>query len=265
MTKASDNLFPSVLFDEQGSDPSGLSAGTWRVYAKAGGIYIVDDADAVTGPLGTGGSGAVATDPIWDAAGDLAVGTGADTAAKLTKGNAGGYLAMGNGAVIWNAGTSFPGSKATGDRYWRTDLGLEFYWDGTRWVTTTLFEAPITPTSMTALVATTTLAAYQALDNPLSYWVESFFVATNVGSGTPSTQYWTIGLYKSTAAAATTLLGSGVSTQNDTYAQWNIKRETIGAAVDPSAHPLLRVDVTKVSTPGLLTWRPGYRFRLIAT
>lgn len=33
--------------------------------------------------IGTG-SGAVATDTIWDAAGDLAVGTGADTAAKLT-------------------------------------------------------------------------------------------------------------------------------------------------------------------------------------
>jgi hypothetical protein len=35
-----------------------------------------------------GGSGAVATDTIWDAAGDLAVGTGADTAAKLTMGSA---------------------------------------------------------------------------------------------------------------------------------------------------------------------------------
>lgn len=33
-----------------------------------------------------GGSGAVATDTIWDAKGDLAVGTGADTAAKLTVG-----------------------------------------------------------------------------------------------------------------------------------------------------------------------------------
>ncbi len=31
----------------------------------------------------TGGGGSVATDTIWDAAGDLAVGTGADTAAKL--------------------------------------------------------------------------------------------------------------------------------------------------------------------------------------
>jgi hypothetical protein len=33
-----------------------------------------------------GGSGSVATDPIWDAKGDLAVGTGADTAARLAVG-----------------------------------------------------------------------------------------------------------------------------------------------------------------------------------
>ena len=35
----------------------------------------------------TPATGAVATDPIWDAAGDLAVGSGADTAVKLSKGS----------------------------------------------------------------------------------------------------------------------------------------------------------------------------------
>lgn len=36
----------------------------------------------------SGGSGAVATDTIWDAAGDLVVGTGSNTAARLAKGTA---------------------------------------------------------------------------------------------------------------------------------------------------------------------------------
>jgi hypothetical protein len=40
-------------------------------------------------PDASSATGNVATDAIWDAAGDLAVGTGADTAAKLTKGAAG--------------------------------------------------------------------------------------------------------------------------------------------------------------------------------
>ena len=42
--------------------------------------------------LGAGGSGAVATDTIWDAKGDLAGGTGANTAAKLTVGSNGQVL-----------------------------------------------------------------------------------------------------------------------------------------------------------------------------
>jgi hypothetical protein len=62
-----------------------------------------------------------------------------DTGGGVGTGNAGAVYAMGNGAAIWNAGTSFPASKATNDRYWRTDLGMEFYWDGTRWVSTTVY------------------------------------------------------------------------------------------------------------------------------
>jgi len=45
----------------------------------------------------------VATDPIWAAAGDLAVGTGNDTAGVLTKGADGKVLTMVAGAVAWAA------------------------------------------------------------------------------------------------------------------------------------------------------------------
>lgn len=54
MTKGSDNEFPSVLFDEQGSAPTTPSTGFWRLYTKSDGLYIVDDAGTETGPLGTG-------------------------------------------------------------------------------------------------------------------------------------------------------------------------------------------------------------------
>jgi len=53
-------------------------------------------------PLAGGG---IATDPIWDAKGDLAVGTGPDTAAKLTVGANGKYLKADNGeatGLIWD-------------------------------------------------------------------------------------------------------------------------------------------------------------------
>jgi len=53
------------------------------------------------------GSGDVATDAIWDAKGDLAVGTGADTAAKLTAGANGLFLQTASGEATglqWAAG-----------------------------------------------------------------------------------------------------------------------------------------------------------------
>ncbi len=67
--------------------PATPAAGKLRVYAKTGpALAVKDDAGNET-VLGAGG-GSVATDAIWDATGDLAVGSGANTAAKLTMGSA---------------------------------------------------------------------------------------------------------------------------------------------------------------------------------
>lgn len=85
--KLSDNPSPSLLFLEH-VDPANPSAGYQRLFVDTDHIMkMVDSAGTVT-PL-TSSAGSVATDAIWDAAGDLAVGTGANTAAKLTKGAAG--------------------------------------------------------------------------------------------------------------------------------------------------------------------------------
>jgi len=51
MAKASDNEFPSVLFDEQASAPTTPASGFWRAYLKSDGFYIVDDVGTETGPL----------------------------------------------------------------------------------------------------------------------------------------------------------------------------------------------------------------------
>lgn len=51
MAKISEIEVPSLLLDEQGSDPTTPATGFWRFYAKATGIFHRDDAGAVTGPL----------------------------------------------------------------------------------------------------------------------------------------------------------------------------------------------------------------------
>jgi hypothetical protein len=62
-------------------------------------LWMLTDDDPLTWVSVGGAGGAVATDAIWDAAGDLAVGTGADTAAKLPIGTAGQHLVVNSGAT----------------------------------------------------------------------------------------------------------------------------------------------------------------------
>jgi len=89
MTKASDNPFPSLLVQEAANDGSdfGNPAADYRrlFLGEDGLLHLKDSAGTVTD---IGAATTVATDAIWDAAGDLAVGSGANTAAKLAIGAA---------------------------------------------------------------------------------------------------------------------------------------------------------------------------------
>src|SRR6187431_1140383 len=79
-----------------GSDFTNPDADYRRLFLGEDGLlHVKDSSGTVTDPF-TGG-GAVATDAIWDAAGDLAVGSGANTAAKLSIGAAGGKVSVING------------------------------------------------------------------------------------------------------------------------------------------------------------------------
>lgn len=67
-----------------GSDFTNPDADYRRLFlGEDGNLHLKDSSGTVTD---IGGSGSVATDAIWDAKGDLAAGTGANTAAKLTVG-----------------------------------------------------------------------------------------------------------------------------------------------------------------------------------
>ena len=83
------------------------TVGDWCWVLKNGVTYFA---------FGAGGSGSVATDTIWAAAGDLAVGTGNDTAGVLTKGTDAQVLTMVAGAVAWAAAAG-GGAMAT-DPLW---------------------------------------------------------------------------------------------------------------------------------------------------
>lgn len=82
----------------------GAPAGTFTTLKVTNGT-LTDNGDG-TATLATGaGGGDVATDPIFDAKGDLPVGTGADTAARLAAGSNGYFLTADSGEATglkWN-------------------------------------------------------------------------------------------------------------------------------------------------------------------
>lgn len=89
---------------QEASAPSTPASTKVVIYAKSDGLmYSKDDAGAETLMSSGAAAGGVATDPIWDAAGDLAVGTGANTAAKLSIGATNGMSLMRvSGAAAWS-------------------------------------------------------------------------------------------------------------------------------------------------------------------
>lgn len=89
----------------EGAAASTPAASRAVIYSKADGLmYSKDDAGVET-LMSSGSVGSVATDPIWDAAGDLAVGTGANTAARVAIGASGTYLQSNGTTAAWAVGT----------------------------------------------------------------------------------------------------------------------------------------------------------------
>jgi hypothetical protein len=233
-----------------------------RIVLSGSASTYLDGAGAFSTPAG---SGAVATDAIWDAAGDLAVGSGADTAARLAIGAAGGALSRVNGAVAWNSGTAFP-TAATGDRYLRTDApgGVrEWYYDGTRWLSEQIFEVPVAITVGQTVNAVISYFGWptSGLDIWAIEWRGSIFVSTT----NDGTKYWTVYVYKTdTGAANATIIGQ-VGTSAGAANTELASVATIGAVVDVSAWPAGYVYFVKTSTPGTGTPRGALRYRLIGT
>jgi hypothetical protein len=164
-----------------------------------------------------------------------------------------------------NSGTSFP-TAATGDRYWRSDLGQEFWYDGTRWRSTTTYmisaTAPdfttgstIQPTSANNALARCAISGGAFAVYVMSFWAGTYVVTTNNGSN-----YWTFGL---TANPSSTALGS-VSTAADSADTHTPHAATINAVVAATDADMVIVS-TKTGSPGNCYWGFNITFQRIAT
>jgi hypothetical protein len=249
-----------------GSDFTNPDADYRRLFLGEDGLLHVKDSSGTVTDIGAG-SGNVATDTIWNAAGDLAVGSGSDTAARLPL--AQGQLARVGGVLAYDSGTAFPGSPSTGDRYFRTNVGggLEFMYDGTRWVTAQLFamHAPALASPISVTGVTTTHMSAWGVAGPFSdLWLVEVIWMTNVDPTNTGAAYWNLDLYKRrTGGAADTSVASG-TTQSLTASQNNMVRTAIGALAGSTCAGFYGF-ATKVSTPSPLHAPFTLAYRGVAT
>lgn len=250
-----------VLFStgDHASRPSASAVGKGGLYSCTTHslVYQTDGSSWSTWAT-LGSSGTVATDAIWDAAGDLAVGSGSNTAAKLTLGAAGGAVSRVNGAVAWNSGTSFP-TAATGDRYWRTDLGEEYYYDGTRWLSTTVSRLALGTFQNISTSATVDMSV-EAADGDV--WLIAMYASFYTVTTLDGSKFWNLELFKYDAGSGTSL--GSVTNQSGAANTYIRKKLTIGALLGTGMDNL-NLSASKTSTPGNLYGGAHITYRTVAT
>jgi hypothetical protein len=130
VTAASDNVFPKLKFAE-GTAWATPASGFGVEYVKTDGLlYFKNDAGTEYDLTGTGSGANIVVF-------DEGVNKGTATAGiNVTGYGLSGTVTSGTAILALAGGTAFPGSPGTAERYFRTDLGMDFYYDGTRWLST---------------------------------------------------------------------------------------------------------------------------------
>ena len=147
-------------------------------------------------------------------------------------------------------GTSFPGSPAANDLFYRTDRDLLYFYDGTRWLTVNEYMLTIPMIGSDFSAASNVIARLAAGDGTTDWWLEkitafAFITTTNTGSA-----YWNIELHKVTTAGVDTMPAS-VNTSADAANTWLQKSASIGALLGVT-HSVLYLYATKTGSPGAL-------------
>ncbi len=174
--------------------------------------------------------------------------------------------ASSGGLALRFGGTAFPTAPGTGDLYFRTDLGMWFRYDGTRWVCTcrhallSIFDVGLSGAGLT----TCGRAAPPPLDGCSDIWLEriecSFFVSG--GTALSGTNKWVGVVTKQPAntTLATFNIDSGASSV------WRRSAAVdIDALLTASTQFELETGWTKTGTPGNLYAQWVLNYRLVAT
>lgn len=225
-------------------------------------VLTYDHASGTWGPeSGGGGGGSTFADNVFrvqdngDATKQIALeASGIATATTRT-------ITMPNADVsLTGNGTSFPASPPTGSRYFRTDLGMEFYYNGTRWLSTQRITIPISNTEHVAFpyAASVSVAHRATFGNDFDLWLEYWNCTSNVLTTNNGTNYWRSEMRKIDHNTGSSVLLVSFDTSADSTDLKN-KQITINAVLGTaSGYRSLYTTATKTLSPGDWRFTPGF-------
>jgi hypothetical protein len=167
-------------------------------------------------------------------------------------------------------GTAFPASPATNELYFRTDLGQEFYYDGTRWLSTALYSHLIEQAASTTTSISATSTWNQRVMRPLLrggsdiYMVqlECMFFVNSGGTALGASHKWVGTFHKADSANSLTTLIT-ININSGASSTWRVDLQSINALLGSFYE--LGIDWTKTGTPGSLVNHLMMTYRIVAT
>jgi len=203
------------------------------------------------------------------AAATLAINADGGDVTVNTSGNAG-ALALGTATKLKLGHTSFPGSPSTDDVFYRKDLGMWFFYNGTRWLTTQLFRADFVPAINHYNLAATQADAHQ-LPVPFDHggsdiWMEDivYVVWVSGGSALSGSIKWVGTTAKRDAAGGNTTIATATIDSGSINAFQ--ERTVVVDALLGSTYYNFMTTWTKTGGVGNLLYSPHYlTYRIVAT
>ena len=158
-------------------------------------------------------------------------------------------------------GTSFPGSPATNSRFYRTDRRIEYFYDGTRWLSTQIFILQFDAQQVNPPI---TASTSRFTVNP--WWgVYDIYVERGVVSSTFSTStaanYFSF-TFKRWDAAAITNISSTISGQNNVINTAVVQTTTINTVVT-SANELFELRADETGGSSMTNFTGCLQYRLV--
>jgi len=172
------------------------------------------------------------------------------------------------GTSYWlDKGSSFPGSPTSGDQFYRTDRNLQYYYDGTRWLSTTLYSLSLGVING-AGIPYSAGGVVNFSDRPFNYdmYIVDFMARFQVAATFDVTNNWSIQLQRTDS--------SNTNTTVSTISTWVTARSastfyfdvngTINTVVTIANGWRFIVNLVKNASPGAITIGvPSMTYRLV--